>query len=220
MNSTGQQKGRSESATRPGPAKGAAQAKMPPRKAWLWFVVILLANFLLGRLLAPGAEAPITVPYTLFKEEVRKGNVQAIHSRGETMTGRFKAPITYPPAGEKSAAPKGEPKTTSEGGAAPRENPYLSGWGGYGGEKPFSEETAKTIDAKVLKIIDESHEEAKRLLSEHRKQLDALAEALVERETLDEQEILNATGLPRAPALETGKLPVPGAGSKSTESSS
>ena len=98
---------------------------------------------------------------------------------------------------------------------APRENPYLSGWGGYGSARPFSEETAKTIDAEVLKIIAESHEEAKRLLSAHRKQLDALAEALVERETLDEQEILNATGLPRAPALETGKLPVPSADSGS-----
>jgi cell division protease FtsH len=93
---------------------------------------------------------------------------------------------------------------------APRENPYLSGLGGYGGERPFSEETAKRIDAEVLKIIGESHEEAKRLLSAHRKQLDALAEALVEREALDEQEILKATGLPRAPVLETGKLPVPG----------
>ena len=87
MNSTGQQKGRSESATRPGPAKGAAQAKMPPRKTWLWFVVILLANFLLWKLLTPGAEAPVTVPYTLFKEEVRKQNVQATYSRGETITG-------------------------------------------------------------------------------------------------------------------------------------
>jgi cell division protease FtsH len=94
---------------------------------------------------------------------------------------------------------------------ARRENPYLSGWGGYGGERPFSEETAKAIDAEVLRILGESHEEAKRLLSTHRKQLDALAEALVERETLDEQEILKATGLPRAPALETGKLPIPGA---------
>jgi len=95
MNSTGQQKGRSESATRPGPAKGAAQAKMPPRKTWLWFVVILLANFLLWKLLTPGAEAPVTVPYTLFKEEVRKANVEAIFSRGETITGRFKAPVTF-----------------------------------------------------------------------------------------------------------------------------
>ncbi len=95
---------------------------------------------------------------------------------------------------------------------APRENPYLGGTGGYGGEKPFSEETAKTIDAEVLKIIGESHNEAKRLLTAHRRQLDALAEALVERESLDEQEILKATGLPPAPTLETGKLPVPGAG--------
>jgi cell division protease FtsH len=92
---------------------------------------------------------------------------------------------------------------------APRENPYLGAWGGYGGERPFSEETAKAIDAEVLRILGESHEEAKRLLSAHRKQLDALAEALVDRESLDEQEILKATGLPRAPALETRKLPVP-----------
>jgi cell division protease FtsH len=63
----------------------------------------------------------------------------------------------------------------------------------------------------VLKIINESHEEAKRLLSAHRKQLDALAEALVARETLNEQEILEVTGLPPAPPLETGILPVPGA---------
>ena len=97
---------------------------------------------------------------------------------------------------------------------APRENPYLSGLGGYGGARPFSEETARTIDAEVLKIIGESYDEAKRLLSAHRKQLDALAEALVERETLDEQEILKATGLPPAPGLETGKLPVPGAANK------
>jgi cell division protease FtsH len=91
---------------------------------------------------------------------------------------------------------------------APRENPYLNGPGGYGGSRPFSEDTAEAIDAEMLKIIGESHEEAKRLLTVHRKQLDALAQALVARETLNEQEILEVTGLPRAPALETGMLPV------------
>ena len=91
---------------------------------------------------------------------------------------------------------------------APRENPYLSGANGYGGAKPFSEETAEAIDAEVLKIIGESHDEAKRLLSAHRKQLDALVEALLARETLNEQEILEVTGLPPAPALETGILPL------------
>ena len=103
---------------------------------------------------------------------------------------------------------------------APRENPYVGGGGGgYMGTKPFSDETAEVIDNEVLAIMNESHEEAKRLLSAHRKQLDALAEALVERETLDEQEILKATGLPPAPALETGKLPVPDMAGKTARTS-
>jgi cell division protease FtsH len=89
---------------------------------------------------------------------------------------------------------------------AARENPYLGTMGGYGSERPYSEQTAETIDAEVLKIINESHEEAKRLLSAHRGQLEALAKALVEREILDEQEILEVTGLSPAPGLQTGKL--------------
>jgi len=92
---------------------------------------------------------------------------------------------------------------------APRQNPYLNGPGGYGA-RPFSEETAEAIDAEVRKIIGESHEEAKRLLTAHRKQLDSLAEALLARETLNEKEILEVTGLPPAPPLETGMLPVHG----------
>src|SRR6185437_14430822 len=85
---------------------------------------------------------------------------------------------------------------------APRENPYLSGPEGYGSSKPFSEQTAETIDAEVRRIIGESHEQAVRLLRMHRKSLDALAAALLEKETLNEDEILAVTGLPRAPALE------------------
>jgi len=85
---------------------------------------------------------------------------------------------------------------------APRENPYLSGPEGFGGSKPFSEETAEAIDQEVRKIIGDSYDEAVRLLRQHRKSLDALAAALLERETLNEEEILQVTGLPRAPALE------------------
>jgi cell division protease FtsH len=104
----------------PGAAPGTGPAKMPPRRTWLWFVLALLANFVLMRLLIPGAPAPLTVPYTLFKEEVRKGNVKAIFSRGESITGRFAAPVTYPPASAPSAAPNGAPPTAREPGAAPR----------------------------------------------------------------------------------------------------
>jgi len=91
---------------------------------------------------------------------------------------------------------------------APRQNQFLGGgMGGYGGEKPFSEETAKAIDEEVQRIIRECHEEAKKLLIKHRDALDALAEGLLQRETLDENEILEVTGLPPAPALETRKIP-------------
>ncbi|HYZ90258.1 MAG TPA: AAA family ATPase, partial [Myxococcales bacterium] len=90
---------------------------------------------------------------------------------------------------------------------APRENPYLGVATGYSATKPFSEDTARIIDAEVLRIINESHEQARRLLVEHRKQLDALAEALVAHETLNEQEILQVTGLRPAPALEGRALP-------------
>ena len=60
----------------------------------------------------------------------------------------------------------------------------------------------------MLKIIEESHEEARGLLTKHRAALDALVKALLERESLDEREILQVTSLPPAPPLESKKLPV------------
>jgi cell division protease FtsH len=92
---------------------------------------------------------------------------------------------------------------------APRENPYLAGPGGldgFGGARPFSEETARAIDQEVRTIIAESHDQAQRLLAQHRRALDALVVALLERETLDEREILEVTGLPPAPALATQRM--------------
>jgi cell division protease FtsH len=91
---------------------------------------------------------------------------------------------------------------------APRQNPYLGGVEGYGSTKPFSDETARAIDLEVLRIISDSHDEAKRLLISHRRELDSLAEALLEKETLDEREILEVTGLPPAPAIESPKITV------------
>jgi cell division protease FtsH len=92
---------------------------------------------------------------------------------------------------------------------APPENPYLNRLDGMGaGPRNFSEETARAIDAEVHRIIEESHAEARRLLAQHRQALDALAEALLARETLDEGEILEVTGLPPAPAIESAKVRV------------
>src|SRR5919106_1240905 len=90
------------------------QTTMPPRRSWLWFALILLANFLLVRFLFPGPEAPVEVPYTSFKEEVRAGHVEAIYSQGDTVEGRFENPVTYPPKGEEGSEPDVPPSRTSK----------------------------------------------------------------------------------------------------------
>jgi cell division protease FtsH len=89
---------------------------------------------------------------------------------------------------------------------APRENPYLASLDGMSAARTVSEETARIIDLEVQRIIDECHDEAARLLGEHRVPLDRLATALLERETLDEREILEVTGLPAAPPLSTNRI--------------
>ena len=89
---------------------------------------------------------------------------------------------------------------------APRANPYLGGAPAFGADRPFSETTAQSIDTEVQRIIAESYAEACRLLRAHRKALDALVEALLARETLDEAEILSVTGLPPAAELPARRV--------------
>src|SRR5688572_25748758 len=85
---------------------------MPPRKAWLVFLVILFLNYLLVRTLFPGPGDPVTVPYPVFKQEAAKANVPAIYSQGTSIEGRFEAPVTWPPEtnGKAAPGPKGTPQ--------------------------------------------------------------------------------------------------------------
>ncbi len=70
--------------------------------------------------------------------------------------------------------------------------------------KEFSDDTARKIDSEVMKILDEAMVETRKILSENREQLDMLAEALVEKETLDDADIRELLGLP--PVESTTKL--------------
>src|SRR3546814_4265699 len=54
----------------------------------------------------------------------------------------------------------------------------------------------------VARIINDCHDEAKRLLQERRRELDLLVSALMKQESLDEKEILEVTGLPPARSEE------------------
>ena len=65
------------------------------------------------------------------------------------------------------------------------------------GAEPVSEATKELIDAEVRRIVDEELENVRSVLGENRERLDALAEALLERETLDELDAYAAAGIPR-----------------------
>jgi len=56
-------------------------------------------------------------------------------------------------------------------------------------ERDFSEETAATIDAEVRSLVDEAYKRAKEVLTTNRHILDKLAEMLVEKETVDSEEL-------------------------------
>jgi len=75
-----------------------------------------------------------------------------------------------------------------------------AGDGRFAAEKPYSDATAKLIDEEVKRIVDECFETATRLLTDHRQQLDTLARALIARDSLNEEEILEVTGLRPAAA--------------------
>ena len=55
--------------------------------------------------------------------------------------------------------------------------------------KPYSEATAKTIDAEVLKMINEQYARAKELLSEYKEGHNQLAELLIQREVIFAEDV-------------------------------
>ncbi len=59
----------------------------------------------------------------------------------------------------------------------------------------------EVIDREVKRITDECYQHAVRALTEHREQLDALAGALLEHETLDETDAYAAAGIPSLKAI-------------------
>jgi len=55
-------------------------------------------------------------------------------------------------------------------------------------EPDYSEEIAQEIDAEIRRIIEEAHDRATNVLTEHRDQLDRISRILIDRETLERGE--------------------------------
>ncbi|MBR1630304.1 MAG: ATP-dependent zinc metalloprotease FtsH [Paludibacteraceae bacterium] len=64
----------------------------------------------------------------------------------------------------------------------------------YGFTKPFSEQTAQTIDEEVRAIISEQYDRAKRILEEHQEGHHKLAQLLIEREVIYAEDLVEIFG--------------------------
>jgi cell division protease FtsH len=78
----------------------------------------------------------------------------------------------------------------------PQDGQFYPGW------SEAAERTQEIMDAEVRRIVDEAHEEAIEVLRQNRDKLDSLARALLEKETLDEQEAYAAAGMTPPPRAE------------------
>ena len=79
------------------------------------------------------------------------------------------------------------------------------------GVAEVSEETQRLIDEEVRRIVEEAYEQVVPLLDANRDKLDSLAQALLERETLDEDDAYAAAGVKRT-ATQTATSNIDGRG--------
>ena len=90
-------------------APTATPASRPPRARswwrWLLYAALLFAvNYTLVSFLAPGPSTQrVSVPYTLFDQQVQSANVSQITASGDTIQGTFKQPVSYTPTGASQA---------------------------------------------------------------------------------------------------------------------
>jgi cell division protease FtsH len=64
-----------------------------------------------------------------------------------------------------------------------------SGQNDYGFSKPYSEETAQTIDKEISKLIEEQYARAIAVLQKHKDKLTVLAERLLEKEVIFKEDL-------------------------------
>ena len=78
------------------PATSRRMPRMPGGSRFWWILIALLALNWFVVSLIPDRESRVSVPYTVFREQVSAGNVAEVTSRGDTIQGTFTNEVTYP----------------------------------------------------------------------------------------------------------------------------
>jgi len=80
-------------------------------------------------------------------------------------------------------------------------------------DKPYSEETAQMIDSEVRNLIDSAYKRTHELLSQHKADIEKLAERLLSKEHLDREDLIELLGPRPFPEKSTYEEFVAGTGS-------
>ena len=97
----------------PSPKKTDRQPKVPrSRIPWLWLILLIGLLIWNGITLVKSLPKLDQIPYSIFLDQVKSGNIAGVTITGNEITGRFTKPITIPEISS-SPAPAGELQTAA-----------------------------------------------------------------------------------------------------------
>lgn len=67
---------------------------------------------------------------------------------------------------------------------------------GSGGDKPYSDRLSHMMDEEVRKLVNTAYDQAEKILKDNQEKLQTLAEALLTRDTLNYDDVVDLIGLP------------------------
>jgi cell division protease FtsH len=99
----------------------STQTGSPSWPTNLWWIVlaVLLVWNLAGLLIRPSEPVVVTLPYSVFLDEVKKENVAVVRIAGSEIGGRFVKPVRWPPERHPPAAGSATRTQGTRGGSPP-----------------------------------------------------------------------------------------------------
>jgi hypothetical protein len=144
------------------------------RVRWLPIVIgLFVVNWIAAGPMRGTKPKKVNLPYTSFIEQVTRGNVVSISSRGATIQGVLKTKITYPGSSGTKNATDPKPVNNDEERVAFEQT-------------SISEHTRELVDSEIRGLLDDCEQQAHILITANEDKLDRLVKALLEHETLDE----------------------------------
>jgi cell division protease FtsH len=112
-----------------------ASPRFPHIPWWVWWLILLALVAWNILLFQPSGSPETNIPYSMFVDQVRAGNVSAVHISGDKITGDFIEPVLLPqptstpeatPQATEAPTPSSQTTPAATSNATPTSAPYYS----------------------------------------------------------------------------------------------